>query len=73
MEVLHNSCLSHVMLEAKDNTEGMPCSAVKTVILNVISSLRNLIRLLLILALLVPDARCRPDPTKIIVFVNKVC
>ena len=69
MEVLHNSCLSHIMLEAKDNTEGMPCSAVETII----SSLGNLILSLFILALLVPDARCRPDPTKIIIFVKKVC
>ena len=60
------------MLEAKDNTEGMSCSAVETVILNVISSLGNLILSLLILALLVPDVRLRPDPNKIIVFV-KVC
>ena len=67
VEVLHNSCLS---LEAKDNTEGMPCCAIETVILNLISSLGNLILSLLILALLVPDARCRPDPNKIIIFVK---
>ena len=72
VEVLHNSRLSHIMLEAKDNTEGMPCSAVETVILNVISEIFRKFDSLLILALLVPDARCRPDPNKIIVFV-KVC
>ena len=73
VEILHDSCLSHTMLEAKDNTDGMSCSAVETVILNIISSLGNLILSLLILEHIVPDARCRPDRTKIIVFVKKVC